>query len=91
MADPVEPERSADNGEVHLLGTAGGGVFILAGLALTIGAIVGVHVGHWAVFAIAVLGVALWMVSDLVARVSRDKSRNIGRASSPTRPAERAA
>ncbi|WP_072689406.1 hypothetical protein [Rhodococcus marinonascens] len=91
MPDAVEPERSAGGAEDYLLGTAGGGVVVLAGLALTIGAIVGVHVGHWAVMAIASLGVALWIVSGIVVRVSRHRSRNISPAASSRQAAERAA
>ncbi|AOW93782.1 hypothetical protein BFN03_17045 [Rhodococcus sp. WMMA185] len=92
MQDAGEPERGSRGAEDYLLGTAGGGVFVFAGLALTLGAIVGLHIGHWAVMAVAVLGLVLWIVSDGIVRISRHRSRSIGPAAAPSRqPAQRAA
>jgi len=74
MPDAVEPRRAGSGAEDYLLGTAGGEVVVHAGLAATTGAVVGVYVGHWVLFVIALLGAAVWITGDVVVHVSRQRS-----------------
>lgn len=70
---------------------AGGEVVVHAGLVVTIGAIVGVYVGHWVLFVIALLGAAVWITGDIVVHVSRQRSPDISPATPVRHPVGRAA
>ncbi|MFC0454532.1 hypothetical protein [Rhodococcus jostii] len=91
MPDVVEPRRAGGGAEDHLLGTADGEGVVHAGLAVTIGAIIGVYVGHWALFVIALLGAAVWIAGDIVIHVSRQRSPDISPATPVRHPVGRAA
>ena len=91
MPDAVEPRRADSGAEDYLLGTAGGEVVVHAGLAVTIGAIVGVYAGHWALFVIALLGAAVFVAGDIVVHVSRQRSPDISPATPVRHPVGRAA
>ncbi|MEN0133832.1 MAG: hypothetical protein AAGC80_01715 [Rhodococcus sp. (in: high G+C Gram-positive bacteria)] len=91
MPDAVEPRRAAGGAEDYLLGTAGGEVIVHSGLATTIGAVVGVYVGHWALFVIALLGAAVFVAGDVVVHVSRQRSPDISPATPVRHPVGRAA
>ncbi|KXX57675.1 MULTISPECIES: hypothetical protein [unclassified Rhodococcus (in: high G+C Gram-positive bacteria)] len=91
MPDAVEPRRAGSGAENYLLGTAGGEVVVHAGLVVTIGAIVGVYVGHWVLFVIALLGAAVWITGDIVVHVSRQRSPDISPATPVRHPVGRAA
>ncbi|KAF0963903.1 hypothetical protein [Rhodococcus sp. T7] len=91
MPDAVEPRRAGSGAEDYLLGTAPSEVIVHAGLAATIGAIVGVYVGHWALFVIALLGAAVFVASDVVVHVSRQRSPDLGPATRVRHPVGRAA
>ena len=91
MPDAVEPRRAGSGAEGYLLGTAPGEVIVHAGLATTIGAIVGVYVGHWALFVVAVLGAAVFVAGDVVVHMSRQRSPDLGPATRVRHPVGRAA
>ena len=91
MPDAVEPRRAGNGAEDYLLGTAPGEVIVHAGLAATIGAIIGVYVGHWALFVIALLGAAVFIVGDVIVHVSRQRSPDLGPATPVRHPVGRAA
>lgn len=91
MPDAGRPPRDLSGPEDHVLGTGGGEVAVHAGLALTIGAIVGVYVGHWALFVIALIGVSLWITSGVVVQTTRRRPPDVGPAASHSHSIERAA
>ncbi|BAH52197.1 hypothetical protein [Rhodococcus opacus] len=91
MPDAVEPRRAGSGAEDYLLGTAGGEVIVHSALATTIGAIVGVYAGHWALFVIALLGAAVFVAGDIVVHVSRQRSPDISPATPIRHPVGRAA
>ncbi|MFC9550749.1 hypothetical protein ACFTWF_07835 [Rhodococcus sp. NPDC056960] len=91
MPEVVEPRRAGGGAEDYLLGTADGEVVVLAGLAVTIGAIIGVYVGHWALFVVALLGAAGLIAGDIVVHISRQGSPDISPATPVRHPVGRAA
>ena len=91
MPDAVDLRRADSGAEDYLLGTAGGEVVVHAGLAETIGAIVGVYAEHWVLFVIALLGAAVWITGDAVVHVSRQRSPDISPATPIRHPVGRAA
>ncbi|MCQ4120492.1 hypothetical protein [Rhodococcus tibetensis] len=91
MPDAGRPPRDRSGAEEYALGTVGGEVAVHAGLALTIGAVVGVYVGHWAVFVLALFGVSLWIISGMIVQAVRQRPPDVSPAASDSHPLRRAA